>query len=305
MTGLSPMPLLRGLLQLAAAWAALAVIFEVAMLGPRIRGEAAGGQTLSFARTLATDPLPPVLARSAGLADLPATPALWRQGLLSAGLSSARVTLTAMGITLAIGPVLGVAVARFRRWPLFGPLALPWLAAGWVAPFWLAALAVWGLVEFWGQPGLADAPPAQGGPVQWETLWRSGLIAAIVSLTAIGWQIRHLTDTLLEQARAPHVRAAQLRGLSGGALFFRHVFRNSLESVARCPDRSLPALLGMQMLVEWTFRYPGLGRLMIDSARTGHPAGLFGVTFLLASAVVFARWIGAGLHSLIDRSPSP
>ncbi len=279
------------LFRLLLGWLLVAVVVELAMTGPRSRGEVVGGQSLRLLRELVAGEVPESLA-AAGAGS-------WRSMLGEATVASLEALAIAVVVTLAFGPVFGVLAARWRRHAWVEILLAPFFAAAWLPGFWLAGLAVWLQFHFWNQPGFSDPAPASGGPVAWEPLWRLVLVAVPVALGAIGWQMRSVAGTLKRAAREPHVRAAQVRGLGGGVLFYRHVFRNSLEPLIRSLDRILPAMLGMQLLVEWALRFPGLGRLVIESARAPEFAGLLASGLILATVVVAVRWAGETASRLV------
>lgn len=279
----------RILFRLGAVWLVWGLAVELAEMGPALRGDQVGGQTIPLLRDLTVGSLP--------------DGTLWREAFWRGTLASLGVTVLAILIILAFGPLLGVVAGRYRRgWPTDVLLA-PVLAAGWMPAFWLILLSVWWQIGIWRQPGFADAPPAVGGPVGIEPLWHVAQIAVLVALGPIGWQIRSLSEALRRQARAPHVRAAQIRGLTGAPLFYRHVFRRSLGPLVHGVGRTLPAMLGAQVVVEWAFRYPGLGRLAIDRVRAGDLAGLLGAGLILGTATVLVRAAGDAIQGLIDPHP--
>jgi len=60
-------------------------------------------------------------------------------------------------------------------------------------------------------------------------------------------------------------------------------------------------LLGGQMFVEWVFRYPGLGTLMIDSARNGFHPGMLAGAFTMSLVIVAFRFLGEVIYGAADR----
>lgn len=237
-----------------------------------------GSQSIALLKEIATGHLP---------ASLGASP--WREAFLRGAGASLTVTALALIISLSFGPVLGVLSRRWRIWRVFEVLNFPLVAASWLPAFWLAALAIWWQVEHWAHPGVADAAPAQAGPVAWEPLWHTVQVALLTAPAAIGWQLRHVSESLARAAAEPHVAAARARGLSGATLFHSHILRNASGSLLDCLHRGLPALLGVQIVVEWVFRYPGLGRLAIDAMQAGSNAGLFSAGLVFSALIVALR----------------
>src|SRR5207245_11126539 len=81
----------------------------------------------------------------------------------------------------------------------------------------------------------------------------------------VGWcsaaQVRRvLRSAVLEVTTADFVRTAHARGLSGAAVFLRHVLPNALISVVALLAIELQLLLGGAIVTETVFAYPGLGR---------------------------------------------
>ncbi|MCB1089622.1 MAG: ABC transporter permease subunit, partial [Verrucomicrobiae bacterium] len=97
--------------------------------------------------------------------------------------------------------------------------------------------------------------------------------------------------SLVRAARQPHVRAARIRGVTGAALFYRHVWRGASGDVILGLGKILPVMLGVQLLAEWAFRFPGLGTLAVESARSGRLTGLLGAGWVLTTLVVVIRWL--------------
>ncbi len=71
--------------------------------------------------------------------------------------------------------------------------------------------------------------------------------------------------------------------------------------MTRSLDRVLPAFLGGQLFAEWVFRYPGLGSLIIESARNGFHPGVLAGAFLLSAVAVLFRFAGEVIHGAADR----
>lgn len=290
------------LARLVLAALTLAVIVEVATLGARARGEAAGGQILFRIRDLGRGEAPAASARLVGAAASGAAPGpvSWRRVLWRGAGASLPVAGGVMALSLAFGPVLGVLAVRYRRAYGFGILGVGFAVLAWVPGHWLAGLAVWGQVEGWGKPGFADGPPAVPGSEGIEALWEAAQVACLAALAGIGWQFRAVSGILRANARLPHVQAARVRGLGFGAGFERHVLEVSPGPLIHALDRSLPAMLGMQILVEWVLRFPGLGRLLVESARAGDLTGVLGAGLIFSAVVVVVRWVAEGLRAARD-----
>ena len=274
--------LLRRFLMLLACVAGAVVLISLAVEIALLNRENSGGQVIGLWRALIGG-------------------SLWNETWGAAALASLEAFGIAVLILLSFGPVLGVLAARFRRHAWVEVLLAPVFAAGWLPVFWIATLAVWAQFRFWNQPGYFDSASATGGPTEWETLWGRVVVAVPVAVSGIGWQVRHIAGVLKRAARLPHVRAAYEKGMTGGGLFYRHVFRNALPELLRSLDRVLPAMLGMQVLAEWACRFPGIGRTLIDAARASDFAGLLAAGTFFALLAAVPRWLGGSISRWAHR----
>lgn len=274
--------LLRRFLILLASLFGAVLLVSLAVEIALINGANSGGQVIGLWRDLIGG-------------------SLWNEAWAAAALASLEAFGVAVLILLSFGPLLGVLAARFRRHAWIEALLAPVFAAGWLPVFWIASVGVWTQFRFWNQPGYFDSASATGGPTEWETLWRIVFVAVPVALSGIGWQVRQIAGVLKRAARLPHVRAAYEKGMTGGSLFYRHVFRNALPELLRSLDRVLPAMLGMQVLVEWACGFPGIGRALVDASRASDFAGLLAAGVFFALLATVPRWLGVTVSLWANR----
>ena len=144
-----------------------------------------------------------------------------------------------------------------------------------------AALPVFTLMENGGQSFSGDDARVAG--------WLRLIFAAgVVSLPGAAWLARSLARILWVSHDSDFVRAAEDRGLSGGRLFYYYVVKNSVASIGAAILSLLPVLLGSLFLVEWVFRFPGLGDLMRTAALEK------GFVLLFIGGVLFGLMVMSG-----------
>jgi peptide/nickel transport system permease protein len=80
----------------------------------------------------------------------------------------------------------------------------------------------------------------------------------------------------------PYIRTAVLKGLPRRRVIFGHVLRNAMVPTVTVIGGQMGWLLGGLVVVETLFVYPGIGKLMYDSAQTHD------VVMLEASVLVVA-----------------
>ncbi len=89
------------------------------------------------------------------------------------------------------------------------------------------------------------------------------LPAITVSLAGLGYIARMTRSGTIDVLRTDYVRAAELKGLPGGQVLFRHVLRNSLLPTVTVVAMGIGWLLGGLIVTEAVYGYPGLGRLIV------------------------------------------
>ncbi|MDQ3885747.1 MAG: ABC transporter permease [Actinomycetota bacterium] len=144
----------------------------------------------------------------------------------------------------------------------------------------------------------AVAISSAGGAVAPQALILPVLAVAIPQL---GWNVRLVRAALADEARAPHVDAAQLDGLSRTRLLVRHLLPGVLPAVATAAVTSVGLVLGGAIVVEAIFNYPGVGVVLAQAVQDRDAplvAGVVALTgvlilglLLLADAVrAWATW---------------
>jgi peptide/nickel transport system permease protein len=89
----------------------------------------------------------------------------------------------------------------------------------------------------------------------------------------------------VESLHADYTRTAVLKGLPWRRVIWRHVLRNSLLPTISVVSVQIGYLVGGLVVIETLFNYPGIGKLVIDSAR-GQDLPVLEAT-VLAAAVLY------------------
>lgn len=72
-------------------------------------------------------------------------------------------------------------------------------------------------------------------------------------------------SSMLDAMQQDYVRTAKAKGLSSGAVIFKHTLRNALNPIVTTISASLAATLGGAYFIEYIFNWPGIGLLAFDS----------------------------------------
>lgn len=125
---------------------------------------------------------------------------------------------------------------------------------------------------------------------------RHMILPAVVLSTTVMPQIMRLTRTsMLEVLRADYIRTARAKGLSQGAVIFKHTLRNALLPVITVIGLQIGSLLGGAILTENAFSWTGMGSWFYNaiSARD-YP--------VLQTAIMFNAIIFVIMTMLVDIS---
>ena len=124
-------------------------------------------------------------------------------------------------------------------------------------------------------------------------------LAAIVSADVAGYT-RLMRASMLEQAGMDYVTTARAKGVTEGAITWRHVLRNALLPVVTMAGVQVSAMIGGSVIVETVFGWPGLGQLAYESLFARDLNLLLGIFFLSALLVLVVNLLVDILYTFLD-----
>jgi peptide/nickel transport system permease protein len=128
-----------------------------------------------------------------------------------------------------------------------------------------------------------------------------GLLPAIsmVLVSVAGWSLgqRALVINLLGE---DYMRLAEAKGLPARTLANRYVLRNTLLPQSTALALSLGGVVNGFFLIEWIFRYPGIGRLFVSSITALDYNVLLSITVIAMFVVLLANLLMEFVYPLID-----
>ena len=212
--------------------------------------------------------------------------------------ASAQLALVALALLVPLAIGFGVLAGLRAGSPtdrsitVFGLTfaAIPEFVSG---VFLLIAFAVW-LPLF---PVSAEFA-AGAGPL--DRLWHLLLPAVPLALVSFGYVSRMARSGTLVAVRAPWARTAELKGLPRGQVLRRHLLPNALLPTVTVLGAQVGWLVGGRVVTETLFNYPGIGRLLLDSA-TGKDIPLLEATaVVIAAVVILANLLADVLAAVLD-----
>ena len=222
------------------------------------------------------------LRRDLGLNDPPATRYfnwLWGalQGDLGTALTNGRDIAESIGqrlsntlflafwaavvsVPLAIG--LGLLAVRYRnRWPdklisgvTLASISIPEFLIGYVLMFYISVKLQW-------FPSVSTVYPSMGF---WEKLNVIALPVAVLTLVVLAHMMRMTRAVILNVMQSAYIETAELKGLTGLQIIWRHAFPNAVAPIVNVVMLNLAYLVVGVVVVEVVFVYPGMGQFLVD-----------------------------------------
>jgi peptide/nickel transport system permease protein len=119
-------------------------------------------------------------------------------------------------------------------------------------------------------------------------------------LHEMGVLIRMARASTLEVLRLDYITHARAKGLSEGAVLWRHAFKNAFGPTWTLIGLVLGNLLGGIAVVETVFTIPGLGRLLVDSIFARDYPVIQGCLLFVAFVYVVVNLIVDLLYPVFD-----
>lgn len=200
-----------------------------------------------------------------------------------------------------------LAAAGWICWLVLGTLIGTWVAArpapGREAALLLGSILGVSMPTFW--VGLLllyifvarlDWLPAGGS----GSLRHLILPVCALALGGVAYYSRLAHSAMRATLREDYIRTAAAKGVSSGALVFRHALRNALLPLVTVAGADLAALLGGVVFTETVFDWKGMGREAVEAVARVDVPMIVGVVLVSAVFVVAANLIVDLLYPLVD-----
>lgn len=170
--------------------------------------------------------------------------------------ASVQLAVAAMVFAVVIGVPLGF-LAALRPGSIFDTVTMIGAVSGLSLPqFWLGLLMMmlFSLKLGW-LPSFGYGTPAH-----------LVMPAIALGVTPLALLARTTRAGVLDVINSDFVRTAHAKGLSEGAVVYRHVARSAMVLILTTVGLQLGSLLGQAVVIEKLFAWPGIGSLLVDSA---------------------------------------
>ena len=114
-------------------------------------------------------------------------------------------------------------------------------------------------------------------------------------------RITRLTRSgMLEVLNQDYIRTARAKGVSGRPIVWKHAFKNAAIPVVTIVGIELGTLLGVSVITETIFAWPGVGRLSVQAIYNRDYPVVQAAVFLLASTFVLVNLVVDLLYTYLD-----
>lgn len=208
------------------------------------------------------------------------------------------IVVLAMSVALAIGVPLGM-LAASRPDGARDRIVTSVASLGIAVPnFWLAMLLVaWFALGTGWFPATGAKPLAEGlGPA----LHHAILPALALAAGGVAEVSRQLRSSLVEILSSPPVRTLRAKGLSAGAILWKHGLKNAGVNLLTVTTLLFNRLLAATVVVEAVFAIPGMGNLIVNAALTRDLPVVQGVVFVMVLVVITINLTADLLYTVLD-----
>ncbi|MET8520872.1 ABC transporter permease [Nocardioides sp. NPDC004968] len=146
--------------------------------------------------------------------------------------------------------------------------------------------------------GMRDVRAAQTGV--WDIVWHAVLPIIALSLRELGLNARVTQGSLRDTLSMEYMVTARSKGLKRSTAVRRHGLRNAMMPVITTLGYNFGALLAGSVLVEVTFGWPGIGRLMLDAIQVRDTILLIACAMAVGLIVVMANLVTDLIYTKVD-----
>ena len=201
---------------------------------------------------------------------------------------SMRLGLTASGISLVLGVLMGILQAAFKD------KVFDWIGTAYtVFVNAVPSLVSYSLVLVFGSKYL-------GFPTLYST--RNVAASSVLPITCLslasiaGYALRYMVDELTRD----YIKLARVKGLSSREIMFKHVLRNAMVPMVQYIPQSILLTVGGSLLMERFFSVPGMGPLLTDAIQRYDLNVVQTLVILYAVLGIVGVFLGDVLMMVVD-----
>ncbi len=212
-------------------------------------------------------------------------------------INSLMLATFALALVVPVSIGLGVLAALHRDGPIDRVISVTGLSLI-ALPEFVAGVVV--LVVFAVQLGWFPVSSEVPSPNPVDVIRQFLLPSIPLVLVLFGYIARMARAGTVEALDSNYVRTAVLKGLPRRTLIWRHVLRNALLPTISVVSVQVGYLFGGLVVIESLFNYPGIGKLLLDSA-VGHDLPVLEATVLVIAVLYrLSNLVADSLYAVLN-----
>jgi peptide/nickel transport system permease protein len=210
------------------------------------------------------------------------------------------LTLTGLGVALIVGLTAGTLAAMRPRSALGYVVTAVATFLYSMPSFWLGLLLILVFSVWLRWLPSAGMESLRGTSSAFDRLTYLLMPAFVISLRETGRLIRFTKASLLDVLQLDFVRMAEAKGLSEWQAATRHALPNALIPIVTLLGLSVPQLFSSSIVIETVFAWPGMGRLVVESAFQRNYTVLMGAIVIISVLVASGNLLADLAYALVD-----
>jgi peptide/nickel transport system permease protein len=211
-----------------------------------------------------------------------------------------QLTLSGLLIALALGLSVGI-IAALHPHSTIGYVSTFFSTVFYSLPnFWLALLLILVLSVWFKLLPSAGMESLRGPTGTLDRLSHLIMPAFVISLREMGRLMRFTRASLLDALSQDYIRTALAKGMTTRQMVIRHALRNALIPVITLLGLAVPQILSGSIVVETVFAWPGMGRLVVESAFQRNYTVLMGEIVMVGVLVIIGNLLADLAYALVD-----
>ena len=215
--------------------------------------------------------------------------------------------LSAFVLAYTIGVTLGVLTGWYRGSRFEKNTVVTALVGRSVPSFWVGILVIWifgayyNIIPMSGMTSMGTNPDGFFDMV-FSLDFLHHLVAPMLVLAFyyMGYPLLIMRNSMLETLSEDFIDICRAKGLTEGAIMFKHAARNAMLPVLTAAAIAVGYAVGGSVLIETVFGWPGIGREMIRAVlRRDYPVAQ-GTFLVLALSVVLMNFVADLLYGVLD-----
>jgi len=164
--------------------------------------------------------------------------------------------------------------------------------------FWLGIILVTFFALTWRIFPATGATPFWQDPV--EAIYYATLPAIALSTGVVAVLARQVRSALLEVLGSQYIRTLRAKGLSSGAILWKHGLRNVAATMLTITGLQVNRLFSSAVILEAVFAVPGVGSLISYSALNKDIPVVQGIALMLVIMVILTNLLVDVLNAILD-----